>query len=46
MHRGRRAIAASPRVRGWNMIGLRGSTQLAAKFGDADARGYDTGPLV
>jgi bifunctional DNA primase/polymerase-like protein len=32
-----------PRVRGWQKVGLRGSTELAKKFSDADALGYVTG---
>ena len=32
-----------PRIRGWQKVGLKGSTELANKFGDADALGYVTG---
>src|SRR5262249_53769234 len=32
-----------PRIRGWQKIGLRASTELADKFTDADALGYLTG---
>jgi hypothetical protein len=32
-----------PRVKGWQRVGLRGSTELAAKFKDADALGFVTG---
>ena len=28
-----------PRIRGWQKVGLKGSTELANKFGDADALG-------
>jgi Bifunctional DNA primase/polymerase, N-terminal len=32
-----------PRIRGWQKVGLRASTELADKFTDADALGYITG---
>jgi hypothetical protein len=32
-----------PRIRGWQRVGLKGSAELANKFGDADALGYVTG---
>ncbi|PWT86436.1 MAG: hypothetical protein C5B58_01410 [Acidobacteria bacterium] len=32
-----------PRIRGWQKVGLKGSTVLADKFIDADALGYVTG---
>jgi hypothetical protein len=34
-----------PRIKGWQKVGLRGSTELADKFTDADALGYVTGRL-
>src|SRR5262245_17291774 len=35
--------AKTPRIKGWQKIGLRGSAELASKFSDADALGYVTG---
>ena len=35
--------AKKPRIRGWQKVGLKGSTELANKFGDVDALGYVTG---
>jgi hypothetical protein len=35
--------AKRPRIKGWQKVGLKGSTELAAKFTDADALGYVTG---
>ena len=32
-----------PRIRGWQKVGLKGSTELASKFIDANALGYVTG---
>ena len=32
-----------PRVRAWDRVGLRGSAQLAMKFADADAFGFQCG---
>src|SRR5262245_14175773 len=34
-----------PSIRGWQKVGLKGSAELANKFGDADALGYVTGCL-
>jgi len=35
--------AKKPSIRGWQKVGLKGSAELANKFGDADALGYITG---
>jgi Bifunctional DNA primase/polymerase, N-terminal/Helix-turn-helix domain len=35
--------AKKPGIRGWQKVGLKGSSELAAKFKDADALGYVTG---
>src|SRR6516225_989103 len=35
--------AKKPSIRRWQKVGLKGSTELANKFGDADALGYVTG---
>jgi hypothetical protein len=35
--------AKTPGIRGWQKVGLKGSSELAAKFKDADALGYVTG---
>ena len=32
-----------PRIKGWQRVGLRGSTELSSKFTDAQALGYVTG---
>jgi hypothetical protein len=35
--------AKKPSIRGWQKVGLKGSSELAAKFTDTDALGYVTG---
>jgi hypothetical protein len=37
------SAAKRPAIRGWQKVGLRGSTQLATKFMNAEALGYVTG---